>query len=324
MKRREFITLVGGAAVAWPLAARAQQPMPVIGFFRSTGAADFSHLVAAFQAGLNEAGYTEGRNVAVEYRWADGQSDRLPGLAAELIGRRVNVIVGNSIAALAAKAATTTVPIVFVTGADPVKDGLVESLNRPGRNVTGVTFLSGVLGAKRLELLRQIAPQATTIAALVYPHTTEAQAERRDLIAAAQSLGQQLLIVDVSNEAELEPAFATMPPRGVGAVLIGSSAFMNAHRDRVTALALRHALPSVFSQREFVTAGGLMSYGTNITDAYRQAGGYAARILKGEKPGDLPVQQPTKFEFVLNLKTAKTLGLTIPLTLQASADEAIE
>jgi putative ABC transport system substrate-binding protein len=236
----------------------------------------------------------------------------------------VNVIVGNSIAALAAKAATATVPIVFVTGADPVKDGLVESLNRPGRNVTGVTFLSGVLGAKRLELLRQIAPQATTIAALVYPHTTESQAERRDLIAAAQSLGQQLLIFDVSSEAELEPAFAAMVQRGVGAVLGASGAFLNTYRDRVTALALRHALPSGFSQREFVTAGGLMSYGTSITDAYRQAGNYTGRILKGEKPGDLPVLQPTKFEFVLNLKTAKTLGLNISLTLQAAADEVIE
>ena len=328
MRRREFFGLIGGAAAApamlWPFSARAQQAMPVIGFLRSTGAADFSHLLAAFRAGLSEGGYVEGRNVTIEYRYADGHRDRLATLATELIGRPVNLIAANSVAALEAKLITTTVPIVFVTGADPVKDGLVTSLSRPAGNATGVTFLSGVLGAKRLELLRQIAPQATTIAVLGYPHTTEAQDERRDMVRAAQSLGQQLLIIDVSSEAELEPAFATIVQRGAGAVLGGAGAFLNAHRERVAALAIRHGLPSGYSQREFATAGALMSYGTSITDAYRQAGGYAARILKGETPGDLPVLQPTKFELVLNLKTAKALGLNISLTLQAAADEVIE
>ena len=313
LQRREFITLLGGAAAAWPLAARAQQPaMPVVGFLRSSSLANSTQLVSAFRQGLKEAGFVEGQNVAVEYRWADNQRDQLPPLVEDLICRPAAVIVGNHNAALAAKAATTTVPIVFALGGDPVAAGVVASLNRPGGNVTGVSFLADALGAKRLELLCQLVPKATTIAVLVNPNTTDAEAERRDLQAAAQAIGRQLLILDVSSEREIERAFATLVRRGAGALLVGPGAFLLSHREQVIALAARHARSASYTVREYVDGGRPDELRRQHYDAYRQVGVYAGRILKGDKPADLPVMQATKFEFVINLKTAKALGLDDP------------
>jgi putative ABC transport system substrate-binding protein len=324
MRRREFITLLGGVATAWPFGAQAQQTaMPVIGFLRSTSAADSTNFVTSFRQGLKETGFVEGKNVAIECRYADNQLDRLSVLIADLVRLPAAVIVVNAPAAQVAKDATTTVPIVFVTGADPVKDGLVASLNRPGGNVTGVTFLAGQLGAKRLELLRQLVPKATTIGVLVNPGS-DTEVERKDLQVAAQAIGQQLIILDVSNDRDIETAFATFVQRGAGALLVGSGPFLTSHRAQLVALAARDVLPAAYDLREFVVAGGLMSYGNSITDAYRQVGIYTSRILKGEKPADLPVMQSTKFEFVINLKTAKALNLTVPQIMQMTADEVIE
>jgi ABC-type uncharacterized transport system substrate-binding protein len=328
MKRREFITLAGGAAAApsllWPLAARAQPVMPVVGFLRSTSLAFSVHMVAAFRQGLTATGFNEGQNVAIEYRYADNHLERLPGLVAELIRLPVEVIVANVNAALAAKAATTTVPIVFATGSDPVVDGLVASLNRPGGNVTGVSFVSGLLGAKRLDMLRQLVPNAATMAMLVGTDTLEARIERRDVELAARALGQQLLIAPVSSEGEFDGAFTSIVGRGAKALLVGTGPFLTSNRERVVGLAARHAIPAIYAVREFVVVGGLLSYGASIAEAYRQAGIYAGRVLKGEKPADLPVVQSTKFELVINVQTARTLGLTVPPTLFATADEVIE
>jgi ABC-type uncharacterized transport system substrate-binding protein len=324
MKRREFITLIGGAMTAWPLAARAQQAqMPVIGLVRNTPSAPFAHLVMALRRGLDEMGFVEGQNVAIEQRWAE-QDDRLPALVVDLVRRKAAVIVANGPAALAAKAAATTIPVVFATGSDPVSDGLVASLNRPGGNITGVVFILSVLGAKRLELLCQLLPKATTIAMLVNPNTRETEEERADVRNAAQALGQQLIVSDVISVHDIEAAFTTFVQRGADGLFVGTGPFLTSNREQVVALAARHGIPAIYPLREYVSTGGLISYGTSISDAYRQAGIYAGRILKGENPADLPVIQSTKFELVFNLKTAKSLGLEVPDKLVALADEVTE
>ena len=323
MRRREFLGVLGGAAT-WPLPARAQQPaMPVVGFLRSTSLAEFPHLVTAFRQGLKEIGFVEGQNVAIEFRAAEDR-DRLAAFVAEWVSRPVNVIVGNAVASVVAKAATTTIPIVFASGSDPVGDGLVANLNRPGGNVTGVHFFGAVLGAKRLELLRLLMPKATTMGALTQPNTVNTEAERRDVLAAAQAVGQQLIFLYAASSRDIDAAFATFVQRRAGALLVGGGAFLNSNREQLVALSTRHKLPAMYIWREAVMAGGLMSYSSNQSDAYRQAGIYAGRILKGEKPGDLPVMQATKFEFVINLKAAKTLGIEIPDKVLALADEVIE
>jgi putative tryptophan/tyrosine transport system substrate-binding protein len=320
--------LLGGAAVAWPLAARAQQraAMPVIGFLRDTSLTDATHLVAAFRQGLKEAGFIEGQNVTVAYRSAEHQPHRLPALVADLVREQAALIVGNTPSALAAKSATTTVPIVFVTGGDPVMQGFVASLNRPGGNATGVSFLTSASGTKRLELLGQLMPKATAIAVLVdvNPNLPQAESERRDVQAAARAIGQELIVVEAGSDRDIEAAFAMFTQRGAGALFVGTGSFLYSRRERLVALAAQHRIPTIYVLREFVTAGGLMSYGTSITDAYHLAGGYAARILKGEKPADLPVQQSTKFAFLINLRAAKALSLEIPDKLLALADEVIE
>jgi putative ABC transport system substrate-binding protein len=321
MKRRAFITLIGGAA-AWPLAARAQQPaMPVVGFLRSASPQP-DYRLTAFRQGLKEAGFIEGQNVAIEYR--SDQTDRLPLLVADLLRRQVAVIVGNTPSALAAKAATTAVPIVFVTGGDPVRVGLVASLNRPAGNVTGISFITAELGSKQLGLLRELRPGAARIAVLADPKWPLTQRFVSELRAAALAVGQQLIVLDVSSGREIETAFTTLIQHGAGALQVGVGTFLASQRERIVALASRHAVPTIAPYREFVEAGGLMSYAGSISDAYRQGGIYAGRILKGEKPGDLPVMLPTKFEFVINLKTAKALGLEVPDRLLIAADEVIE
>jgi putative ABC transport system substrate-binding protein len=306
MKRREFITLLGGAAAAWPLAARAQQPaIPVIGFLNTRASHEDAYLWAAFREGLKEVGFVEGRNVTIEYRWAEGDNERLPALAADLVQRRVSVIAANSQATVAAKAATTTIPIVFVTGADPVQVGFVASLSRPGGNLTGLTSLDKELGPKRLQLLREVLPQAGTMAALVNPTFPGSDIQARDLQAAASTLGLQLHILHASTEREINTVFERLARLQASGLVIGNDPFFNAWSEQLAALALRHAMPAVYEYRAFVAAGGLMSYGGRTTEQYRLLGVYVGRILKGEKPAELPVQQSTIAELIVNLRTAK-------------------
>jgi putative tryptophan/tyrosine transport system substrate-binding protein len=324
VRRRDFITLLSGAA-AWPLLARAQSgATPVIGFLNTASAAGLAPLTAAFRDGLRDGGYVEGRNVSIEYRWAEGQSAQLPALTADLVGRNPNVIVANANAALIVKQATATIPTVFISGSDPVKTGLVASLNRPGGNLTGVAFFTGLLGPKRLELLNALAPKSTNMAVLLDANQLDVEEQRRDADAAARTVGHALQVVTVKSAQDFEAAFAQIVEARSGALLVGNSPFFTGQRRQLTALAARHALPASYTQREYIEAGGLMSYGPSVAAAFRQVGIYTARILKGEKPADLPVDQATRFELVINLKTAKALGLEVPDRLLALADEVIE
>ena len=326
MKRREFITLLGGAAAAWPLVAGAQQPArPVIGFVNARGAGDSTYLMAGLHKGLKETGFVEGENVAIEYRWAEGRPERLPAMIADLVRRPVAVILAaGSAVGLAAKAATATIPIVFTGGSDPVAIGLVASLNRPGGNVTGATVITHLIGAKRLEVLRQLVPNAELVAMLIEPGNPSAETVMKDTEAAARAIGLQTVTLFADSESSLEAAFAAMAQRQVSALVVGGGPLLGNLRQQTVALASRHGLPAMYSLRESVEAGGLMSYGSDFADTYRQAGMYAGRILRGEKPADLPILQPTKFDLVINLKAAKALGLTVPDKLLALADEAIE
>jgi putative tryptophan/tyrosine transport system substrate-binding protein len=325
MRRRDFITLLGGASAAWPGAARAQQPtMPVIGFLNINSPSVWAPYLTAFRNGLKDAGYVEGQNVAIEYRWAEGQYDRLPALIADLVRRQVAVIATNGPTALLAKAATSTIPIVFYSGNDPVAVGLVASLNRPGGNLTGVANLTTELVPKRLEVLHELLPKATAIAVLVNPIAGSTKTQLRVLQTAALSLGRQLHILRASTEREIDGAFATLGGLRVGGLVIGNDVFFISRSEQIAALTVRYAVPAIYQAREFVAAGGLVSYGASDTDAWHEVGGYIGRILAGAKPADLPVQQATKVELIINLKTAKALGITIPLPLLTRADEVIE
>jgi putative ABC transport system substrate-binding protein len=325
MKRREFIAALGGAAVL-PFAARAQQAMPLIGFIHSASPGYFAQFEGSVFDGLKEAGYVLHKNVEIEYRWAEGHYDRLPALVNELIDRHVAVIfaAGGTDPAKAAKAATSTVPVVFISAADPVKTGLVASLNRPGGNVTGVSLLASAIEAKKLGLMRELVPKAAAIGLLVNPKYPAAKTQANEVQDAAKSLGVRLVAVSAGSEVEIDAAFASLVQQGVGALLVGTDPFFNSRREQFAAIAARHSIPVIYPQREYVAAGGLISYGPHFADGYRQAGVYLGRVLAGEKPAELPVMQPTKFEMVINLKTAKTLGLAVPPTLLALADEVIE
>jgi ABC-type uncharacterized transport system substrate-binding protein len=327
MRRREFVTLLGGTAAAWPLAVRAQQPATqVVGYLANATPAGFAHFLAAFRRGLGEVGYTEGQNVTIEYRWAEGQHDRLPGLVADLIGRRVAVIMatGGDAPARAAKAATTTIPIVFTGGSDPVRAGLVASLSRPGGNATGVINISTELTAKRLRVFRELVPKAELIAVLFNPASPDADGQVKEIQQVASTLGQRIDILNASSERDFDAVFEAIIERRSGALFVSGDPLFTSRRARLVALAAQHAIPASYSFRDFALSGGLMSYGANLLDVHRQAGVYVGRILKGAKPDDLPVLQPTKFDLVINRKTAKALGLTIPPMLLALADEVIE
>jgi len=329
MRRREFITLLGGAAVGWPVMAQAEQPaMPVIGFLHSTSPDGFTDRLRAFRQGLKETGYVEGENVALEFRWAEGQMDRLPALAAELVRRRVSVIAapGSANLALAARAATTTIPIVFMAPEDPVRLGMIASLARPGGNLTGINFFNAELVAKRLDLLRELVPQAIRVAVLVNPTADAANAEAvtRDIDAAARAKGMQTKVFNASTSREIDAAFASLVQERPDAVFVSGDAFFNSRRVQLVHLATRHAIPATYGSRAYPDIGGLMSYGANIPDAYREVGVYTGRILKGAKPAELPVVQASKFEFVINHQTARLLGLTVQPSLIALADEVIE
>jgi putative tryptophan/tyrosine transport system substrate-binding protein len=326
MRRREFITLIGGAAATWPLAARAQRPaLPVIGFLSSGTPAGLAHLTAGFRQGLNEAGYVEGRNVAIEYRWAEGDYDRLPALAADLVRRQVAVLAATTTpGALAAKRATSIIPIVFAMGADPIAIGLVDSLSRPSGNVTGVNQYLSDLGTKRLGLLRALLPNAAIIGMLRNPKFPDAESQSKDMKEAARTLGLELHIMNASSEDDFNAAFASFLQLRISALLVTVDPFFNSRRDQLVALVARHKIPAMYFERAFVLTGGLMSYAPNLVDGYRHTGIYVGRILNGAKPGDLPVLQPTKFELVINLKTVKALGLEVSPALLALADEVIE
>jgi putative ABC transport system substrate-binding protein len=324
MRRREFIGLLGGAAVAWPLAARAQQAaIPVVGFLHSASADTFREQLDAFRQGLRDSGYVEGENVAIEFRWAEGRFDRLPAMAADLVRQNVSVIaaLGGNSSNLAAKASTDTIPVVFVSGSDPVK---LTSLSRPGGNITGISFFVADVVAKQLGLLRELVPGATTVALLLNPKSPEAQRQQPQAREAARALGLELRIHDASTSSEIDQAFATMVQDGDGALIIGADPFFGSRVRQIVGLATRHRIPAMYYRSEYAAAGGLISYGTSITEAYRQAARYVTRVLKGAKPSELPVLQPTKFELVINLRTAKALGLAIPSGVLAIADEVIE
>ena len=327
MKRREFITLLGGAVAAWPLAAGAQQAaMPVIGFLGGGSPDAFAHVVNAFRQGLYETGFAEGQNVTIEYRWAEGQYDRLPALVADLIRQKPAVIVatGGDVGVRAAKKAATAIPIVFTSGSDPVAAGFVSSLNRPGGNVTGVSLFVSVLEGKKLELLRELVPMAAVIGFLVNPNNPRADVDTADMQAAARALGKLLLILKADGEHDFDAVFTNLAQQRVDALVVHTEPFFLSRRDHLVELAARYSIPTIYGLREFAAAGGLISYGTKLSDSYRQVGIYTGKILKGEKPADLPVMQPTKFEFVINLKAAKALGLTVPTSLLVRADEVIE
>lgn len=327
MRRREFIALLGGTAAAWPLAARAQQPaMPVIGFMSGRAPQDSAHLVSAFRQGLAETGFFEGQTVTIEFRWANGDYDRLPALAADLVSRKVAVLVGvgGDVSALAAKKATATIPVVFGMGADPVKAGLVASFNRPGGNATGFTLLTSEMESKRLGLLREIVPAVQLIGILVNPKFPSSSQELNDIELAAKGIGQRLFVASANDDAELDAALTSLGQQRVGALLVTAAPFFDTRLERIVGFAAQNRLPAIYQFREYALAGGLISYGPNIVESYRNAGDYVGRILKGETPADLPVLQPTKYDFVINLKTAKALGLTVPPTLLAEAGEVIE